>query len=122
MTKEPTPSAHFCKHHRSGGITSSTVSMKPCVVCGAVPTKAGREKGNQALDALPPVTMTEPTTPTAEIKALDMLREAMQGFNQIRSELSDYEDAGTVWNVLKRKQDRAKEYAFRIKQFLISTQ
>jgi len=65
---------------------------------------------------------TQSPTPSAEIKALDMLREAMKGFNQIRSELSDYEDAGTAWNVLKRKQDRAKEYAFRIKQFLISSQ
>jgi hypothetical protein len=32
---------NFCEQHRKGGIQSSTVSTKPCDVCGATPSKAG---------------------------------------------------------------------------------
>jgi hypothetical protein len=35
------PSANYCEKHRKGGITSSTVSAKPCTICGRVPTKTG---------------------------------------------------------------------------------
>lgn len=36
---------NFCKTHRGGGITSSTVSRKPCNVCGATPSKSGTQRG-----------------------------------------------------------------------------
>ena len=42
MTNQsPKAPGNFCEKHRIGGITSSTVSMKLCDVCGARPTQKG---------------------------------------------------------------------------------
>lgn len=49
MTPDSTPQAgNYCKDCRKGGIESSTVSGKPCDVCGAVPSKSGFPKEAQA--------------------------------------------------------------------------
>ena len=43
----PPPAGNYCEQHRKGGIQSSTVSAKPCDVCGETPTKAGFAAGDE---------------------------------------------------------------------------